>query len=115
MPPVFIQSSPSGIGGAGITLIGLPIGLLTLALWVAAGYLAKIVDAAFLGRSLLGAQGGQQPSLAVVLLAGLLPIFIAINLPFIGGVIHFLLILLGLGALVTMIYRMPFWRSPQGA
>jgi len=100
---------------AGITLIGLPIGLLTLALWVAAGYLSKIVVAAFLGRSLLGAQGGEQPSLAVVLLAGLLPIFIAINLPFIGGVIHFLLILLGLGALVTMIYRMPLWRSPQAA
>src|SRR5207249_1920445 len=61
---------------AGITLVGLPIALLTLTLWAAAGYLAKIVLAAFLGRSLLEAQGPDQPSLAVVLLAGLLPIFI---------------------------------------
>ncbi|PYS52714.1 MAG: hypothetical protein DMG13_15345 [Acidobacteria bacterium] len=98
---------------AGITLIGLPIGLLTLALWITAAYMAKIVIAAFLGRSLLGGQGLEQPSFALVLLAGLLPIFIAINLPFIGGVIDFLLILLGLGALVTAIYRTSPWRSAQ--
>jgi hypothetical protein len=96
---------------AGITLIGLPLGLLTLALWIAAGYLAKIVIAAFLGRSLLGSQGVDQPSLALVLLAGLVPVFIAINLPFVGGVIDFLLIVLGLGALVTTIYHMPRWRA----
>jgi len=99
---------------ASITLIGLPLGLLTLAAWIVAGYMAKIVIAAFLGRSLLAGGAGPSPAPAVKLLAGLLPIFVAINLPYVGSLINFLLILLGLGALMKVIYEMPRWR-PQAA
>src|SRR6185503_4424041 len=54
-----------------ITLVGLPLGLFTLALWIAAGYFAKIVIAGFLGRSLMEKSGDTQPAIALVLLAGL--------------------------------------------
>jgi hypothetical protein len=101
---------------AGITLIGLPLGLMTFALWVAAAYLAKIVIAGFLGRSLLVTAGDPQPAIPLMLIAGLVPVYIAVNLPYIGGLISFLLTVLGLGTLAITVYRMPRWRqAPQAA
>jgi len=94
-----------------ITLIGLPLGLITLAAWIVVGYLAKIVIAAFLGRSLLAGQEGRTPALALTLLAGLVPIYVAINLPYVGSLISFVLVLLGLGGLMKTIYDMPRWRA----
>ena len=101
---------------AAMTLIGLPLGLITLALWLAAGYLAKIVIAGFLGRSLLTRGGDTQAPAALILVAGLVPVFIAINLPYIGGLVGFLLTTLGLGSLVITTYQMPRGRHvPQAA
>ena len=97
---------------AALTLIGLPLGLITLMLWLVSGYLSKIVIAGFLGRSLLSDKSDGGPSSALILLAGLVPIFVAINLPYVGGLIDFLLIVLGLGSLVITTYRMPYWRQP---
>lgn len=94
----------------GITLIGLPIGLVALALWLIALYLAKIVIAQFLGRALMRDQGDRTPSMALGLLAGLVLIFVAVNLPYVGAVINFLLIILGLGTLIISLYQLPRWR-----
>jgi len=94
---------------AAITLIGLPLGLISLALWLIATYLAKIVVAGFVGRSLLAKGGDSRPASALILLAGLVPIFIAVNLPYIGALINFLLIILGLGVLAIQTYKMPRW------
>jgi len=88
-----------------VTLIGLPIGLTTLALWALGLYLAKIVLAGFLGRALLAGQGEQRPAPALALLVGLVLILIAVNLPFVGGIINFLLTVLGLGAMIMTLYR----------
>lgn len=110
-----IAGAPVAAIIAGITLVGLPLGLMTLALWMAAGYLAKIVLAGFLGRALLASHGNAQPSKALMLLTGLVPVFIAINLPYVGGFIEFLFIVLGLGAFVTTGYRASRWESPQAA
>jgi cytoskeletal protein CcmA (bactofilin family)/predicted anti-sigma-YlaC factor YlaD len=96
-----------------ITLVGLPLGIIALCCWFTAGYLAKIVVAGFLGRSLLGI--GADPSKALVLLAGLVPIFIATNLPYIGALINFFVVLLGLGAIVIGAYQTPRWRSAPAA
>jgi cytoskeletal protein CcmA (bactofilin family) len=94
-----------------LTMIGLPVGLVTLALWLTGLYLAKIVIAGFLGRALLAGPGEQQRAPALMLLAGLVLVFIAVNLPYIGGVINLLLTVLGLGALVVTIYRTFNWQT----
>ena len=39
----------------------------------------------------------------------------AINLPFIGGLINFLLIILGLGTLALRLSELPRWSAPQAA
>jgi hypothetical protein len=100
---------------AAITLVGLPIAVTALAGWAIAVYLSKVVVAVFVGRSLLSRDTGAQPSAALVLLAGLVPVFVAINLPYIGGLINLLLILFGLGAIASAIYRMPRWRLSPAA
>jgi cytoskeletal protein CcmA (bactofilin family) len=90
-----------------ITLIGLPLGLMALACWVAAIYISKVVVAGFVGRSLLARGGDTQPATALMLLAGLVPIFIAINLPYLGPLVNLLLVILGLGLIVVRIYGGP--------
>ena len=62
---------------------------------------AKVFVAAAIGRILLGARRPDPPPFALALIVGLLPIFIAINLPYVGGWMTFLVILIGLG-LATM-------------
>lgn len=81
-----------------ITVIGLPIAITSFVAWMASLYLAKIIVAEFIGRSLLK-QGG-----VVSLFVGLLIVILAVNLPILGGLLNFLLCLLGMGALVMTIY-----------
>jgi hypothetical protein len=87
-----------------VTVIGLPIALLSLALWAAGLYFAKIMVAEFVGRSVTKTTG------AVSLLAGLVLVVFAVNLPWIGTLINFLLMLAGLGAIAVMIYKSAFER-----
>jgi cytoskeletal protein CcmA (bactofilin family) len=93
-----------------ITMIGLPIGLLALATWLLGLYLAKIVLAAFLGSALLRKQDETAP-FPMSLLLGLVLIFVAVNLPYIGGVINVLLTLVGFGSLLMVFYQASRWRA----
>jgi hypothetical protein len=96
-----------------ITMIGLPIAIMALAFWLLCFYLAKIVVARCIGSAMVGSSVGKW-STALALLAGLVVVIIAINLPYIGGVLNFLLILIGMGALVVTLYRMSAWGSKPG-
>lgn len=100
---------------AAVTVVGLPLGLITLAGWLATLYAAKIVVAGFLGRSLVRSEGTAPTSTALALLVGLLLVAIAVNLPYVGGLVNFLLTLLGLGAIAFKVYQMPRWQSAQAA
>ena len=59
------------------------------------------VEAA-LGRVLLETSGRHY---AVMLLAGLVAVLVAVNIPFVGGLINLLLTILGLGLLAELVYR----------
>ena len=87
-----------------ITLIGMPVAFVGVVTWLLGLYLAKIVVANFIGRTLLASQGDRMTSVALALLVGLALIFIAINLPYVGGLIHFVLVLVGFGALAMNAY-----------
>ncbi|HZQ92908.1 MAG TPA: polymer-forming cytoskeletal protein [Terriglobales bacterium] len=94
----------------GITLIGLPIALFSLAAWLAGLYAAKIVIAAIVGRALLRPQPAARPSgrmgdFAVALLVGLVIVYVAMNLPIIGVIVKFLVILTGLGLIAMQVRR----------
>lgn len=93
-----VVATPVAAIVAGVTLVGLPVALVAVALWALAIYLAKIPVALFLGRTILGPRGsGGGPPLA--LLAGLLAVFVAVNLPFVGWIVNLALTLIGVGGL----------------
>ncbi len=100
-----LVATPIAIILVAITLIGLPIALLTLAVWLAGLYLAKVFVAAFVGQALLKPAEGQMGAFVRALLVGLLIVFVAVNIPYVGGWISFLILLLGLGAAVLQARR----------
>jgi len=87
-----------------ITIVGISIGLTALAFWIVAIYATKVIVAAWLGERLLGSAAGIGPALGRMAL-GLL-ILRAIGLiPYLGVWVSSLVICLGLGAIVLVIYR----------
>jgi hypothetical protein len=89
----------------GITVIGLPIALVALVLWLLGLYLSKIIVARYVGGAILRTQDEKMSSAALSLVIGLIIVIICVDLPYIGGVINFLLVLIGLGALVMTAYQ----------
>jgi cytoskeletal protein CcmA (bactofilin family) len=84
-----------------LTLIGLPIAIMALAVWMAGMYLAKIFLAVVIGQRLMGAGAGGKKRIALPLLLGLLIIFVAVALPYIGGWDTLLVIVAGYGLVLT--------------
>ena len=92
-----VVATPVAAVIAGVTLVGLPLALVAFGVWALGIYLAKIPVAFLLGRTILGARdpGGPAPALLV----GLLAVFIAVNLPFVGWIVNLALTLVGVGVL----------------
>jgi cytoskeletal protein CcmA (bactofilin family) len=88
-----------------LTLIGLPAGLLVLGLWLAGLYLAQILVAALIGRGFLQKADAPPASMAPVLLVGLVFVAVSVNLPYVGGLVRFVVLVLGLGLAVIGAHR----------
>ena len=86
------------------TLVGLPIAILTLFSWLAGLYLAKVFVGALIGQGILKPQAGHSSSFALSLLLGLFIVFVAIDIPYVGGWLNFAVILLGLGIAVLQAF-----------
>lgn len=93
---------------AAVTVVGIPLALMSVALFLTAIYLAKIVSAVFVGRVLLETSNRHY---AIILLAGLVAVLIAINIPFIGGLLNVLLTILGLGIIAELVMAQSRARS----
>lgn len=106
-------ATPVAVVITGLTLIGLPLALLVLALWLFAVYAAKILVAGAIGQRLLPAPVGLTPRFAGTLLLGLVIVVVAVNLPYVGGLLHALVILAGLGMAVLQWRGLP--RRPPAA
>lgn len=89
-----------------VFIIPIPLSLMTLVLLGVAAYVAKLVVAWSLGDALLqqvrpGALGNPYISLAV----GLLPLLLALMVPWLGGLLSLGVVMLGLGALWSGVIR----------
>jgi hypothetical protein len=85
-----------------ISLIGIPFSIMALVAWILIIYLAKIVMGIFVGGLVLD-NTKYRDSNTLVLLAGLSIIIVVVNLPAIGGVISFLLTIVGIGLIVQQV------------
>ena len=90
---------------AAITLIGLPISLMLCALYLGAIYLAKVWVGAFLGRMLLKTSGSTKGDWFLGLLVGLLILTMVGFIPYLGGLVRFGVVCLGLGAFAGQLYH----------
>ena len=88
-----------------ITLVGFPISLMLLVVYLTALYLAKIWVGAFLGWLLLKPAGGTKGDWVLGLLVGLLIITIVGYIPYLGGLVRLGVVCLGLGAFAAQLYR----------
>jgi cytoskeletal protein CcmA (bactofilin family) len=88
-----------------ITLVGIPISLMLFAVYLAAIYLAKIWVGAFLGRMLLKPAGATKGDWMLGLLVGLLILSVVGYIPYLGGLVRFGMVCLGLGAFAWQLYR----------
>jgi hypothetical protein len=90
---------------AAITLVGFPVSLMLLAVYLPAIYLAKVWVGAFLGRILLKPSGATKGDWLLGLLVGLLILTIVGFIPYLGGLVHLGVVCLGLGAFAGQLYR----------
>jgi len=88
-----------------ITLVGIPISLMLFALYLTAIYLAKVWVGAFLGRILLKPAGATKGDWMLGLLVGLLILTIVGFIPYLGALVRFGVVCLGLGAFAGQLYR----------
>jgi anti-sigma factor RsiW len=86
-----------------LTVVGIPIGILTFLLGAIALYFSKTVVAQIIGRALFRSPNGP-PHYAATLAVGLAIVIVVINLPWIGGFANLVLTLVGLGLIVTVLY-----------
>lgn len=86
-----------------ITVIGIPLGVLTFVLGGIGLFFAKIVLAQIIGRAVFRTPQAP-PHYAATLLTGLLITIVAINLPWIGGIANFVLTLVGFGIIVSLLF-----------
>lgn len=87
-----------------LTVVGIPLTVMAIATWLTGLYLAKILVAALIGYFVIPATVTRRGQFAASLLVGLGLVFVVINLPVVGGWIHFAIILLGLGLAGTQAY-----------
>ena len=93
--------TPLAVAVAALTLVGIPVAVLGLFLYVTACYLGIVCAAALLGRSLLGEP--DDPTLgafARMLGLGLVVAAVGASLPWVGFAVRVVLLLVGLGLVV---------------
>ena len=88
-----------------ITLVGLPASIILLMAYLVAIYLAKIWVGAFLGQVLLKPLGTTRGDWMLGLLMGLLILTVVRYIPYVGGLVHFGVVCLGLGAFAWQLHR----------
>ena len=108
---VLLVVPPAAIVAIALTLVGLPIAVLGLFVYVTCLYAAELLVGAWLGRTLLGQEDGSFWSFAKVLFVGFLLVSVGAHLPFVGTPIVVVCILAGLGLVFERARRLPIFAA----
>jgi anti-sigma factor RsiW len=108
----FLVAPAAGVIVA-LTVVGLPVALLALAVWGAGLYLSSIFVGVLVGYALLGRGEGPKPGFAVALLLGLAVVSVAVHMPYMGTLLSPLVTLFGMGVGVVQAGRA--WKAARAA
>ena len=86
-----------------ITVVGIPLGILTFVLGAMGLFFSKAIMAQIIGRAVLRNRP-TPPHYAVTLLVGVVIVIVAVNVPWFGGLANLILTLTGFGIIVSLIY-----------
>ena len=99
---VFMVCIPIAIVFLIVTILGIPIAILSLFAYAVLIYIAKIPVATALGEKIIKAFGKQgEPSLIPSMLLGLIILTILLNIPYLEWLIYFVVLFTGFGAILT--------------
>jgi hypothetical protein len=103
-----------------LTIVGIPLALLLVPLYLLLMLLGWLNAGAFVGQrafAALGRAGPQEPPVVryLALLAGLVVLWLLRQLPYVGGLVGFLALLLGIGALAVELWRLRSRPTPDAA
>ncbi|HUY13984.1 MAG TPA: zf-HC2 domain-containing protein [Terriglobia bacterium] len=98
---VLLVVTPVAAVMAALTVVGLPLAIMALILWILGLFLVKIFLAPVIGNRLMGTIPGAKVPFAVPLLLGLVVIFVAVALPYIGKWDSLLVALTGFGLVLS--------------
>lgn len=89
-----------------ITIIGIPLSFISIALWLIAMYVSKILVGILIGRSFLNSYWvKQKDSLILAMIVGIIITYIILAIPFIGWTLSLLATLWGLGGIVLALKK----------
>ncbi len=100
--------------GLMVTLVGLPLGIVTLFFWLLGLYLAQVYAGLYIGREILG-RSTDKSQLLVRLAVGLLAIHIGKSIPYVGHLVTVAVALWGFGALTLFLLDGFTRKSPPAA
>ena len=109
---VVLVAMPAALALCALTLVGLPLALIGMGVYLAALYIGTIVVAALIGGSLVHPQGEGWGPFGLALLAGLGLTIVAANTPFVGVLVRASIVVLGLGLLAER--SRSGWRRLRG-
>jgi cytoskeletal protein CcmA (bactofilin family) len=99
---VFMICIPIAILVLMVTVIGIPVAIISLFAYLVLAYVAKIPVATFLGEKILKALGDKkEPSLIWSMLLGLVVLTLFLNIPYLEWPIYFVVLFTGFGAIIT--------------
>ncbi len=94
-----------------VTVVGIPLGVTALFAWLFALYASRLVVGLLLGELILG-PGSTRLHTLLRLLLGLAILSVAMEIPFVGGLVAIVAIAVGFGAFAVWAFRA--WRAPAG-
>ena len=100
--------------GLMVTLVGLPLGFVTLFFWLLGLYLAQVYAGLYIGREILG-RPTDKSQLLVRLAVGLLAIHIGKSIPYVGHLVTVAVALWGFGALTLFLLDAFTRKAPPAA
>jgi cytoskeletal protein CcmA (bactofilin family) len=99
---VFMVCIPIAIIILIVTILGIPIAIISLFAYAVLLYIAKIPVATALGEKIIKALGKEgEPSLIPSMLLGLIVLTILLNIPYLEWLIYFIVLFTGFGAILT--------------
>jgi len=104
-----LVATPIALFLIGITVVGIPVALIGLAAFLGCLYASGILVAALVGTQIMKLEAETWSSFGLALLVGLVIVVVASAIPFVGGPVRFVVLLIGLGLLVERVRS--GWRS----